>query len=198
MSESSRPVRFAPVRRVSSLARATRVRWYHLRVRFLPDMTMDRVESVDAAFLAKAGLQGLLVDLDETVVPAGSVRPSATVRRWAAELAAAGSGVVIVSNGTPARVRSVAATLGVQGLPLAGKPWAFAFRRGIARLGLPAERVAMVGDQLFTDVLGARACGLRTILVPPLSPGGLPHTRLLRRLERRILRGGDHGRPVHR
>lgn len=159
---------------------------------------MDRVQALDAATLARAGLQGLLLDLDETLVPAGSVRPHRGVRLWAAALREAGVGLLILSNGTPARVGAVARALDVAGLPLAGKPWRRAYRRGLARLGLPADRVAMVGDQLFTDVLGARACGMRTILVPPLSTGGLPHTRLLRGLERRLLEGGGRGRPLDR
>jgi uncharacterized protein len=56
----------------------------------------------------------------------------------------------------------------------------------------------MVGDQLFTDVLGANCAGLTSILVRPLTPGPAPHTRVARRLERLILSGGDRGRPVDR
>ena len=169
-----------------------------MRVRFRPDFTVDVVECLDASWLAREGLRGLMVDLDETLVPAGSLRPSRRIRLWAASLREAGIGVLILSNGTPARVRTVAGLLHVDGLALAGKPWGPAFWRGLSRLGLPARQVAMAGDQLFTDVLGARACGLRTVLVTPLSGGGLPHTRMLRSLEDRVIEGGDRGRSVHR
>lgn len=161
-------------------------------------MMVDGVERLDPDTLSGAGLTGLLLDLDETLVPAGSVRPAVCVRRWAETVREAGVRLLVLSNGTPARVAAVAGVLSVDGVALVGKPWVGAYRRGLARLGLPREQVAMVGDQLFTDMLGAHACGLRTILVPPLSSGGLPHTRLLRGLERRIVSGGGHGRPVHR
>lgn len=183
---------------VSSHALSDGSCWYPRRVRIRPDTVVDRVEDLDAAWLTRENLRALMVDLDETLVPAGSLRPSRGVRRWAAGLAEAGVRLLILSNGTPARVRAVARLLDIDGLALVGKPWAPAYRRGLARLGLPARQVAMVGDQLFTDVLGARSYGLRTVLVTPLSSAGLPHTRMLRSLEDRVVRGGGRGRPVHR
>lgn len=148
--------------------------------------------------LDEHGLLGLLLDLDETLLPAGAAVPSEQVRAWAAALRGDGIGLAIVSNGTPERVASVGAALSVPAAALAGKPSRRAYRRGLEALDLPAHAVAMVGDQLFTDVLGAHLAGLRSVLVSPLSRGGLPHTRVLRHLERVVLRGGDHGRTVHR
>jgi hypothetical protein len=113
-------------------------------------------------------------------------------------LRTSGVRLAIVSNGRPRRVATVSRALDVPGAALVGKPWPRAFRRGLEVLDLPASDVAMVGDQLFTDVAGARAAGLRTVLVRPLSSAGLPHTRLLRRLERRVLEGRRRGGPVHR
>lgn len=184
--------------RVRSSAFKRNRRCYAARVRFRPDLRIDRVERLTPAVLAERGLSGLLLDLDETLVTSASLRPSRAVRTWSAELAAAGIRMAILSNGTPRRVAYVAGALGVEGLSLIGKPWSPAFRRGLAALDLPAGQVAMVGDQLFTDVLGARACGLRTVLVQPLSAGGLPHTRALRHVENWLIGRGDHGRPVHR
>lgn len=143
-------------------------------------------------------MRGVLLDVDETLLPASARTPSAEIVAWAQELRRAGVRLAIVSNGRPQRVATVASALGVAGRALAGKPWPGAFRRGARAIGLAPEQCAMVGDQLFTDVIGARAAGLRTVLVSPLSGGGLAHTRLLRRIESRILGGGEHGRPVHR
>ena len=66
---------------------------------------------------------------------------------------------------------------------MAGKPNPKAFRRGAQALNLPPEQVGMVGDQLFTDVLGGNLAGLHTILVRPLIDNALPHTRAARLLE---------------
>ena len=172
--------------------------WYDSLVNLRPDLRVDRVERLTARRLQSLGLEGLLLDLDETLLPAAADLPTSDVIVWAHELRAAGVRLAIVSNGRPSRVARVARALEVPARALTGKPWPGAFRRGLAQLRLPPDRCAMVGDQLFTDVVGARAAGLRTVLVPPLSRAGLPHTRALRRLEARILRGGEHGRPVHR
>jgi uncharacterized protein len=68
-----------------------------------------------------------------------------------------------------------------------GKPLPGAFRKAVAELGLEAAHVAMVGDQVFTDVLGGNWAGCKTILVKPLSDNALPHTKLVRNLEARVL-----------
>jgi hypothetical protein len=78
----------------------------------------------------------------------------------------------------------------VEGLALVGKPFSFAFARGLRRLKMSPSETAMVGDQLFTDVLGANLAGILSILVRPLTAGLLPHTRLTRRLEDLILKRG--------
>ena len=70
---------------------------------------------------------------------------------------------------------------------MGGKPLPGAFRKAVAELGLEASRVAMVGDQVFTDVLGGNWAGCKTILVQPLSDNALPHTRLVRKLESKVL-----------
>ena len=68
----------------------------------------------------------------------------------------------------------------------------------LERFRAEARHTALVGDQLFTDVLGANCAGLISILVTPLSPGRHAHTRAARRIERWVLSGGGHGRPVDR
>jgi HAD superfamily phosphatase (TIGR01668 family) len=167
-------------------------------VNLRPDLRLDRVEQLTALRLADLGVGGVLLDLDETLLPAAAKAPAPGILAWARDLQRAGIRLAIVSNGRPGRVAAVADALGVPGRALTGKPWPGAFRRGARAIGLPPERCAMVGDQLFTDVVGAHAAGLRTVLVAPLSSGGMVHTRLLRRLEARMLGGGEHGRPVHR
>jgi uncharacterized protein len=133
------------------------------------------------------GIRALMVDLDDTLVASNSERMGLSFRRWVLGLKKAGIAVMFLSNGKPKRVARWAQLLGVEGLPLSGKPFRFAFERGLKRLGTRPSETAMVGDQLFTDVLGANALGIKTILVTPLSNKGLPHTRLARKLEKIIL-----------
>lgn len=153
-----------------------------------PDAVVASVTEVTPDFLRARGVRAVMVDLDDTLLAAGSDRLEPPFRAWLASLRAAGIPVVILSNGTHSRVARWAEELELIGLALTGKPWGRAFRRGLAELGTPARETAMVGDQLFTDVFGANRAGLVSVLVAPLSPGLLPHTRVLRHLERFLLR----------
>lgn len=159
---------------------------------------IDAVHDATPEFLQRHGLEAVMVDLDDTLIAAREEALTGSFRAWLETLRDAGIPVLILSNGQRERVRRWSQELGVEGLALAGKPFAWAFRRGLARLGTAPHKTAMIGDQLFTDVLGANLIGLRSILVRPLSPGGLPHTRAARRLETLILRGGPRGRSFHR
>lgn len=139
--------------------------------------------------LEELGLQAVLVDVDDTLLKAAAERIDDRVRTWFETLREAGVPVAILSNGSRNRVAQIAAEVGVPALSMAGKPFSWAFRRGLGLLGeVDPARTAMVGDQLFTDVLGANRAGLKTILVAPLSSGKLPHTRLARRIERLVLK----------
>jgi uncharacterized protein len=162
-----------------------------------PDVHVEAVADVTPALLQELGVRGVLVDLDDTLIASNAVELSAEAEHWLLSLRVAGIKVVILSNGERKRVFDLAERFGLPAFALVGKPFPFAFRRGLAALGTPREATAMVGDQLFTDVLGANLAGLVSILVRPLTPGKLPHTRLARRLERRIL-GGTRDGPVDR
>lgn len=135
------------------------------------------------------GVDALLVDMDDTLVASDAEVENGAGPEWLAAIANSGVSVAVLSNGTRKRAKRLAEMTGVKVLPLSGKPFAWSFRRGLAALGgVAPERVAMVGDQLFTDILGAKRAGLKTVLVRPLSKGKLPHTRLVRHIERMVLK----------
>lgn len=153
-----------------------------------PDDLIDHIRQITPEFLAARGLRGLLLDLDNTLIPYGSYDENAEVVAWAAGLREAGIRLYLLSNATGKRANFWLARLAFAGVGMAGKPNPQAFRRGAQELGLPPQQVGMVGDQVFTDVLGGNLAGLHTVLVRPLADNALPHTRLARRLERRVLR----------
>lgn len=165
-----------------------------------PDRYAASVLDLSAQDLVADGIRGLIVDLDNTVVSWEASEPSAEVVRWVAALRAAGVGVCIVSNSLTSRARRVGAALGVPVVSWALKPAPWAFRRALRVLGTSPSQTVLVGDQLFTDILGGNWVGLRTVLVDPLSTREFPTTRLIRRLEalarRRLLRSGSGRRGV--
>jgi len=163
-----------------------------------PDLRVNAVYDLSPDVLKGHAIEGVMVDLDDTLVPAKSETMEPRFREWLGDLKEASVPTLILSNGWPKRVAKWSEELGLEAFSLVGKPWWFAYRRGLKVLGTPASNTAMVGDQLFTDVLGANLAGLKSILVAPLSPGGMPHTRAARRLEARILKGGHGGRSLNR
>jgi len=161
-----------------------------------PRAQLHSVTKITPGWLRKRGLKAVLLDLDNTLVPYrtyGEVPEG--LLEWLKTLKQAGIPVMLVSNATPRRVRYWCEKLGVPGFGPAGKPW-FGFRKALRRLALPAHEVAVVGDQLFTDVLGGNLVGMYTVLVPPLAPQELGYTRLVRKLERWVLQNSKYGRTV--
>ena len=154
-----------------------------------PDHYCGSVHALDLGALARAGVRVLLLDLDNTLLPRDTNVVPDGLKEWAAGLRERGFGVCLISNNWHARVHHVASELGFDIVDKAVKPLPFAFRRALRLEGATAAEAAVVGDQLFTDILGGNMLGMRTVLVTPLSATDLPHTRLLRRLEALVLRG---------
>ena len=158
-----------------------------------PKAQFERFDQITPAWLQERGVKAVLLDLDNTLVPYrayGECPPE--LRAWLDGLHLAGIQTMLVSNGSRRRVRYWRELLGIPGFGPAGKPW-FGFNKALKQLKLNAKQVAMVGDQLFTDVLGGNLVGALTILVQPISKKELGYTRLIRRLERLILNGGNVG-----
>ncbi|MBI3998304.1 MAG: YqeG family HAD IIIA-type phosphatase [Armatimonadetes bacterium] len=133
------------------------------------------------------GIEALMLDLDNTLVAWNETIPPPQVRAWVEDLHQARIPACVVSNNLTYRVRAVAELLA---LPFAHgrfKPSAAKLRRALAVMGTAPERTAMVGDQLFTDVLAGNRLGVPTVLVAPLDPHESFRIRMVRALERRVL-----------
>ncbi|HTD32785.1 MAG TPA: YqeG family HAD IIIA-type phosphatase [Candidatus Elarobacter sp.] len=144
----------------------------------LPDVPLD--------LLTKAGVRGIVVDLDNTVCAYHQPELAPGVADWVAAARGRGFALVLVSNNFSERVGAIGAQLGIPVVPNALKPLPFAFLRALKLLGTPRRDTIVIGDQLFTDVLGAKLLGMRTILTKPLVEHDFPLTRVLRFLERTI------------
>lgn len=156
-----------------------------------PDYYLHGVHDIDLDALSADGIDTMLVDLDNTLLPRDSNVVPDELRSWAAELDRRGLKVCLVSNNWHERVHSVASGLGFELVAKAVKPLPFAFLRALSKVKSTRKRSVVVGDQLFTDVLGGKMLGMKTVLVVPLSATDLPHTLMLRRLERVVLSGRE-------
>lgn len=155
---------------------------------FRPREVLARVTDATPAWFAERGLEAAILDLDNTLIPYGyEAEPPEALTRWLASLKEAGIPAVLLTNAKPGRTRRWAKKLGLPGLGPAAKPLPVGFLWAARRLGTPHLRVAVFGDQVFTDVVGGNLLGFYTVYVVPLSDRGLPHTRWVRRFEKHFL-----------
>lgn len=153
-----------------------------------PNLAVDSLFDIDLDDLAGQGIRGVIFDLDNTIIPWDSREMDAAIVAWLQDVLARGFKVAIVSNNWRGRVREIAARFGLPFVSRAYKPAKTGFRRALAELGLEAGEAAVVGDQLFTDVLGGNRLGLMTIWVKPLTAHEFIGTRIHRRIERLAVR----------
>ena len=153
----------------------------------VPNLRLASVLDLTIDVLARQGLRGLLLDVDCTLKDHGANEFRAEVGDWVEGLRRADVRMCLLSNGRPQRIGRLAEMLDVPYVAQAMKPWPAGCRAGVSRCGLPPHEVAVVGDQLFADILAGRLAGLFTILVTPTSPIEPWFTRLKRPLERPVL-----------
>lgn len=128
---------------------------------FVPDVT-----HITPALLKKLGVAGLLLDIDGTLMETRDAMPAQPVLDWLEEMKSAGVALHILSNNRHReRVQAFAQAVDLPWQNLAGKPGKRGFCLAAERLGLPPEKLALVGDQTFTDMWGARRWGCKGILV---------------------------------
>jgi HAD superfamily phosphatase (TIGR01668 family) len=154
--------------------------------RLHPNHRFRKVSEITPEFLKEEGLTGVLVDIDNTIVPWRGEVPSPEVKDWFKSLKEAGVSVALLSNAGGPRGRRMAEALGVPVVAPAKKPFRTGYQRGLAALRLTNEQVAAVGDQIFMDVLGGSRSGICTILVEPVSRQEFVMTKLLRQVEKLV------------
>ena len=152
-----------------------------------PNQYVESVQQVDLDELKEHGLDGIIVDLDNTLVPWNESTILPEVKDWIIKAKSYGFGVCIVSNNNPGRGEVLSEAFEIPAVWKAVKPRRGAFRRALNILNLQACQVAVIGDQVFTDILGGNRLGLYTILVRPLQEREFFGTRLMRQLEKLIL-----------
>lgn len=119
--------------------------------------------------LKRHNLKGLVLDVDETLVPIRMAEVSKELLPWVQEIRQVASLWLVSNNISESRIKRIAQTL--DHLPYiagAGKPSRRKLRRAVAAMNLPETEIGMVGDRLFTDVLAGNRLGMFTVLVEPM------------------------------
>ncbi len=156
---------------------------------FQPDYQASSLDRIPVKVLVEQGIRGLMIDLDNTMTPWNDVEVGPKVTGWFKKIEAAGIKTCVLSNNrSKQRVAVVAEHLKIPFVYRASKPRERAYKAGISILGTKKEETAVIGDQLFTDILGGNKAGLYTILVLPMSDREFVGTRFLRLIEKLLLK----------
>lgn len=152
-----------------------------------PDAVVERIEDFDARRFEQWGVRGIALDLDNTIVPwhTSHVTPGATA--WINEVLGRGIGICLITNNYSGGAAVTSALFDIPVIKGALKPSPWSFHAALRALGVAAVNAAVVGDQIFTDVLGGKLAGMRAVLVKPLSRSEFPTTKFVRMLERPML-----------
>lgn len=154
--------------------------------RFYPDTEKNSVYGIDFEKCYKKGYRGLIFDIDNTLVPHGAPADGRTVELFA-ELHGIGFSTMLLSNNKEPRVQPFADAVHSGYIYRAGKPSAKNYFRAMEIMNTEAETTLFIGDQLFTDIWGAKKAGIRTCLVKPIHPKEEIQIVLKRYLENIVL-----------
>lgn len=153
----------------------------------MPDLVRKSVFEIDLEELRRQGIRGLILDLDNTVIYWNRDVLESKMYDWFYLVHVHQFEICFLSNNFSTRVSRIAKEVNAYYVARAWKPFGKGFKSCIKKMNLPSNSVAVIGDQLFTDILGGNCAGLFTILVNPLSKDEFVTTKIMRIFEKKIL-----------
>ena len=135
---------------------------------FYPTLYRRRITDITVKDLHALNVQGILLDIDNTLTTHDNPVLDERVCAWLDEMRQAGFMLTVVSNNRDERVRPFAEAIGLSYQARAAKPLPRGYRAAAKSMGLSARRCVAVGDQIFTDILGANLSGMKSILLEPI------------------------------
>lgn len=135
---------------------------------FYPALMLDKVQDISTEVLEKNDIKGLILDIDNTLVPMHMKEADENAVMWIERIKSCGYKVCIVSNASKKRVIKFNERLKLDAIHRASKPGSKAYLKAAGLMGLENKNIAVVGDQIFTDVYGGNRVNMFTILVKSL------------------------------
>ncbi len=158
-----------------------------------PDEYLDSTYEIDFEQLYEDGYRGVIFDIDNTLVPHGAPADERS-KKLLNYLRDRGFKIVLLSNNTKTRVDMFNEDLHLDSIPRGAKPFLKGYKKAMQIMGTSKENTFFVGDQLFTDVWGAKRLGIRSILVKPINAKEEIQIVLKRKLENIVLKEYDENK----
>ena len=154
---------------------------------FCPDFRFDSIASIPVEWLKKQQVERVILDVDNTLLPRDEVQLDADVLNWLELLRKNEIEIVLLSNNGGERLRKISEDAQIEAVSWAVK----GFKRALKRFGRQQGKVLVIGDQLLTDVLGAKRMGFTVLWVRSLQGKEFPMTRITRQIEKMLVRRLD-------
>lgn len=151
-----------------------------------PDEYLNSTYEIPFESLYQMGYRGVLFDVDNTLVPHGAPADE-RAKKLFERLKGIGFETCLISNNTEPRVKSFSDAVGSNYVYKAWKPFPSGFRKGMRKMGTSDYNTVFVGDQIFTDIVGANLAGMRSVMVKPIHPKEEIQIVLKRYLEKIVL-----------
>jgi len=158
---------------------------------FLPDIKLGKVTDISVELLNKFGIEALILDVDNTLSTHHGQILTDGLPEWLEYMKNNGIKLTVLSNSKEKRVKPFAEKIGLDFISLGLKPLPFGYLRALKALKTKRKNTAIVGDQIFTDVLGGNTVGVKTVLLTPIKPEDGFSFKIRRKIERFIFKAFD-------
>lgn len=159
-----------------------------MRKLFHPNEYVESIKDIDYVNLRNKGINGLIFDIDNTIVSHKDPIPGDEEIELFEYLKELGFKVSLVSNNNKNRVDIFNLELNIPAYSRGLKPLTFGVNKALSKMGTKARETAIIGDQVFTDVLCGKFKNMYTILVEPINLQWAPHMKIKRVLENIVLK----------
>lgn len=153
---------------------------------FKPDVKLRGITDITVELLKNHDIKALLLDVDNTMSTHHGTILTEGLMEWIDKMQQSGIKLMVLSNSKRFRIQPFAARIGLPFISLGCKPLPTGYLRGVKALGEKRNNVAIVGDQIFTDILGGNAVGVKTILLTPIKPEDGWSFKIRRKLEKKL------------
>ncbi len=151
-----------------------------------PDIKLDRITEISLPLLKSRGINSLILDVDNTMSTHHGTVFVDGLTDWLKDMQSGGIKLCILSNSVHKRIAPFAARLSLPFISTGLKPLPTGFIRALKLMGSKRKNTAVVGDQIFTDTLGANISGLKIILLTPIKLETSARFRFKRWLEKGV------------